>query len=86
MDEEALFTCLQTRHLEGAALDVFEKEPYTGPLTQIETCFLTPHIGSMTQEVRALMERQVVEDVIGFFDNKPLKRPFPGFDFGGGQA
>lgn len=81
VDEMALYKALKNNHLAGAALDVFETEPYQGPLIELDNCLLSSHIGSLTQEVRAMMEEQVVEDVLRFINNKPLLRPLMGFNF-----
>lgn len=81
IDEGALYTALQTKHLAGAALDVFNVEPYNGALTELDNCLLTSHIGSMTHEGRALMENQVAEDVVRYLDNQSLLRSLKGFDF-----
>jgi D-3-phosphoglycerate dehydrogenase len=83
VNESALYKLLQNNHLSGAALDVFETEPYQGPLAQLDNCILTSHIGSLTKEVRGLMEEQVIEDVIRFITKQPLLRPLVGFNFGG---
>ncbi|MBS0185070.1 MAG: lactate dehydrogenase [Proteobacteria bacterium] len=83
IDENALYQILQTKHLAGAALDVFEIEPYNGNLTELENCLLTSHLGSMTHEVRKLMENQVSEDVLNFIQGRPLRRPLNGFNFVG---
>lgn len=76
VDESALYVLLESNYLGGAALDVFEEEPYKGPLCDLENCLLTSHIGSMTKEVRGLMEEQVIEDVTQFLLERPLLRPF----------
>lgn len=81
VDEIALYEKLKNNHLAGAAVDVFATEPYQGVLTELDNCLLTSHIGSLTQEVRALMEEQVVEDVIRFIKSEPLLRPFEDFNF-----
>lgn len=81
VDEAALYDALNSGHLAGAALDVFEMEPYGGPLATLDNCLLTSHIGSMTREVRALMEDQVSEDIMRFVQNKPLLRALPGYNF-----
>lgn len=84
VDEDALYTALDSNHLAGAALDVFNVEPYKGPLSTLDNCLLTSHIGSMTFEVRQLMEKQVIEDIKNFLEGKKLVRSLKGFDFIGG--
>lgn len=81
VDEAALSQALINGQIQGAAFDVFEKEPYDGPLSGISNCLLTAHVGSMTREVRALMEDQVAEDVIRFINKNTLLRAYPGFAF-----
>lgn len=79
--EKALYDALKGEHLAGAALDVYEQEPYKGDLKDLENCILTSHIGSLTKQVRAVMEQQVAEDVVSFFEAKKLSRPLSGYDF-----
>jgi D-3-phosphoglycerate dehydrogenase / 2-oxoglutarate reductase len=58
IDEAALFQCLETKQIAGAALDVFVKEPYepTGPdFRTLENCVLTPHCASNTAEANSRM-------------------------------
>ena len=43
VDETALRDALEKGFISGAAIDVFEKEPYSGPLSLMENCILTPH-------------------------------------------
>ena len=64
VDENALYMALKERHLAGAAVDVFEQEPYTGPLIELNNVILTPHIGSYALETRVEMERQAVENLL----------------------
>lgn len=64
VDESALFSALKDGHLSGAAIDVFEQEPYQGPLLQLENVILTPHIGSYARESRIEMERQAVLNLL----------------------
>ena len=64
VDENALYLALKRSHLAGAALDVFEQEPYKGSLAQLDNVVLTPHIGSYAKETRVKMEREAVENLI----------------------
>jgi len=64
VDEEALFNALKYGHLTGCALDVFENEPYTGPLKDLEQVILTPHVGSYAKEARIEMELKAVKNLL----------------------
>ncbi|GAI38812.1 unnamed protein product, partial [marine sediment metagenome] len=64
VDHDALYSMLTNGHLSGAALDVFEQEPYTGPLTRLDNVILTPHIGSYAREARVEMEIQAAANLI----------------------
>lgn len=64
VDESALQVSLENRDLAGAALDCFEKEPYTGPLKTFDNVVLTSHIGSYALEGRIMMEKQSVENLL----------------------
>ena len=59
-------------HLSGVALDVFEIEPYNGPLKNIERCILTSHMGSMSYDCRSKMEIEATSEAIRFLSNKRL--------------
>jgi D-3-phosphoglycerate dehydrogenase len=64
-------------HLSGAAIDVFEHEPYSGPLSQIERCLLTAHMGSMSVDCRTRMEIEATEEAVRFLTGKPLTSEVP---------
>jgi D-3-phosphoglycerate dehydrogenase len=64
VDEDALYDALQTGRLAGAALDVFEQEPYQGPLKQLDSVVLTPHVGSAATEVRRRMEAEAAANLV----------------------
>jgi len=70
IDEEALYNALKSNHLGGAALDVFQKEPYAGPLCELENVVLTPHIATLTVESRTQMEAEAVENLISFLESE----------------
>src|SRR5262249_24942105 len=63
VEEGALVQALESGHLAGAGLDVFESEPALHPgLLASGRAVLMPHAGSATQETRREMARMVVED------------------------
>lgn len=64
VDERALYGALTSGHLAGAALDVFEQEPPTGPLVQLPQVLCTPHVATLTRASRAAMERRCAQNVL----------------------
>lgn len=64
VDERALYEALKSNHLAGAALDVFPKEPYDGPLCELENVVLTPHVATLTRESRVQMETEAVRNLL----------------------
>ncbi len=63
VDEEALYDSLNSGCLVGAALDVFQKEPYEGKLALLDNVVLTPHVASSAKEARAIMEIEAVHNL-----------------------
>jgi len=69
IDEAALSAALQNGVIAGAALDVFEKEPPSGPILTAPNTILTPHIGGQTEEAQANAIVVVGEKVRDFFSS-----------------
>jgi glyoxylate reductase len=64
IDEEALIDALSEGRLAGAALDVYEREPYIpDTLRALPTVTLTPHIGSATLLTRQRMCQRALSAV-----------------------
>ena len=73
VDQEALVDALNSGHLGGAGLDVFEEEPLPAdsPLLSCQQVVLTPHVGDMTPEGTEWLNEGVVDNVIAFFEGRP---------------
>lgn len=65
IDEDALIAALDSGHVAGAAIDVFENEPipHTGLLTHAKIA-LTPHIGAATVEAQDRIGIELAELII----------------------
>lgn len=81
VNEQDLYEVMISGHLSGAAIDVFEIEPYKGNLADIERCLLTSHMGSMSIDCRTQMEIEATEDVIRFLQGESLLNEVPIFEY-----
>jgi lactate dehydrogenase-like 2-hydroxyacid dehydrogenase len=69
VDEAALYDALAGQRLGGAALDVFDREPYqpVDPQRDLRTLpnvILTPHVGSTTPEANRGMAERAVQNIV----------------------
>lgn len=64
IDEGALYDALKSGGIAGAALDVYEDEPYTGNLTELDNVVLTAHVGSYAKEARAEQEILAAQNLV----------------------
>ena len=64
VDETALCEALMDGRLGHACLDVFQQEPYCGPLCALDNVTLTAHVGSYAWESRQLMEDAAVANLL----------------------
>jgi D-3-phosphoglycerate dehydrogenase / 2-oxoglutarate reductase len=81
VNERDLAEVMRGGHLGGAAIDVFEHEPYNGELAGIERCLLTAHMGSMSVDCRVRMEIEATEDAVRFLTGQPLRSPVPADEY-----
>jgi D-3-phosphoglycerate dehydrogenase len=81
VDELALAAALRAGGRGGAALDVFEEEPYKGPLRELDNVLLTAHLGSCSVDCRARMEREAAADVIRYFRGEPMRGEVPAEEY-----
>jgi D-3-phosphoglycerate dehydrogenase len=75
VDIDALTGALDSRHISGAALDVFPKEPksntdeFVSPLRGRDNVILTPHIGGSTQEAQRDIGIEVSSKLMKYCNN-----------------
>ncbi|KIN63458.1 D-isomer specific 2-hydroxyacid dehydrogenase [Sulfitobacter noctilucicola] len=76
VDEAALIEALQQGRIAGAGLDVYEFEPKVPEaLIAMENVTLLPHLGTSAQEVREGMGMMAIDNLIAFFNGKPVPNP-----------
>jgi phosphoglycerate dehydrogenase-like enzyme len=78
VDEAALAEALRNDVIEGAALDVFDEEPYEGQeLLPLENLVMTPHFGGGTAHAQRRMTTLVRQNLDAHFAGKPVVSPLP---------
>lgn len=76
IDEDALYEAIQNRKVAGAALDVFETEPFTDhKLLTLPQVIATPHLGASTIEAQEVVAVDVCDDVVRYFTGQTVKNP-----------
>ncbi|NJP04096.1 phosphoglycerate dehydrogenase [Candidatus Gracilibacteria bacterium] len=72
---DALVEVLREKHIHGAAMDVFPKEPksktekFESPLQEFQNVILTPHIGGSTLEAQENIGKEVAQKLVTYCDN-----------------
>lgn len=70
-----LVAALESKHIAGAALDVYpvepatNNEPFTSPLQRFDNVILTPHIGASTLEAQENIGIEVANKLVRYSDN-----------------
>ncbi len=73
--ESALIKHLQSGHLRGAALDVFEREPLPSgsPLWDMENVIISPHSASCAEYEDINITNLFIDNLKRFLDGRPLR-------------
>lgn len=74
VDNDALAEALNTGHLAGAGVDVFDMEPPLPagyPLLSAKNVVLTPHVGFLTEEAMERRAQIEFDNVIAWLDGTP---------------
>ncbi len=75
VDIDALTQALESKHLAGAAVDVFPSEPkandeeFISPLRRFDNVLLTPHVGGSTEEAQQNIGLEVASKLIKYSNN-----------------
>ena len=78
VDETAVANALRNNIIEGAALDVFDEEPYTGTeLLDLDNLVMTPHFGGGTEHAQRRMTSLVLQNLDAHFAGRPVVSPVP---------
>jgi lactate dehydrogenase-like 2-hydroxyacid dehydrogenase len=78
VDEAALAQALRNNVIEGAALDVYDQEPYTGTeLLGLDNLVMTPHFGGGTEHAQRRMTALVCRNLDNHFAGKPVVSAVP---------
>ncbi len=73
-DEAALVAGLESGHLGGVALDVYEDEPCTdSPLFKMDNVLCTPHLGASTEEAQIGVAVEAVELCINYLKTGEIR-------------
>jgi phosphoglycerate dehydrogenase-like enzyme len=74
ISETAMLKALETGHLGGVGLDVFETEPLAmdHPLRRFDNAILLSHRGYATVEVLQERYEEAITNILNFMDGKPV--------------
>jgi glyoxylate reductase len=70
VEENALVAALDARKIAGAALDVYEQEPFIHPGLKRANVVLAPHLASASLETRTKMAVMAANNVVALFSGQ----------------
>ncbi|HXR32634.1 MAG TPA: D-glycerate dehydrogenase [Verrucomicrobiae bacterium] len=70
VDEAALVAALESKRIAGAALDVYENEPFIHPGLKRPNVVLAPHLASASLETRTKMAVMAANNVVSLFQGQ----------------
>ncbi len=70
VDEAALVAALESKKIAGAALDVYENEPFIHPGLKRPNVVLAPHLASASLETRTKMAVMSANNVVSLFQGQ----------------
>jgi phosphoglycerate dehydrogenase-like enzyme len=75
VEEKALIEALKSKQIAGAGLDVFDVEPLPVDhvFRKLDNVVLTPHLGYVSQQNYEKYYPDIVENIRGFLDGKPVR-------------
>ncbi|WP_188456300.1 phosphoglycerate dehydrogenase [Virgibacillus oceani] len=76
IDEDALYEAIISKKVAGAAMDVFEEEPFLdNKLLELPEVIATPHLGASTIEAQENVAIDVCQDIISFLTGGTVRNP-----------
>jgi phosphoglycerate dehydrogenase-like enzyme len=75
IEEKALIAALNEHRIAGAGLDVFDVEPLPldHPFRKMDNVVISPHLGYVSRQNYEIYFPDIVEDIRGFIDGKPVR-------------
>ena len=73
VDQTALYQALSTKQIQGAALDVLEREPPLAdePLMKLKNVIFTPHTASWTSQAIQQLRQETARNVVLALKGQP---------------
>lgn len=73
VDLDALADALESGHIAGAGIDVWEGEPVSdSPIHKLDNATITPHLGASTKEAQVRAATQIAEYVIAGLEGRTV--------------